>query len=99
MTTCPSAEKAQAIARALVAESLASCVNVIPRVESIYLWEGSIQTEPEYLLLIKSMVNKFPDIEQRIKALHSYELPEIIAVPIIAGSPEYLAWLGSPEKS
>jgi periplasmic divalent cation tolerance protein len=99
LTTCANAEQAKAIAHALVEESLAACVNVVPQIQSVYLWQGSVQSDAEYLLVIKSSADKFAAIETRIKALHSYELPEIIAVPIIDGSAEYLAWLGAPDKS
>ncbi len=98
LTTCANAEQAQAIAHTLVEESLAACVNVVPNIQSVYLWQGSVQSDTEYLLVIKSSADKFAAIETRIKALHSYELPEIIAVPIIHGSAEYLAWLGAPDK-
>jgi periplasmic divalent cation tolerance protein len=99
ITTCNNAEQARGIAHALVEESLAACVNIVPQVQSVYLWQGSVQSDAEYLLVIKSRADKFAAIEARIKALHSYELPEIIAVPIMNGSAEYLAWLGAQGKS
>lgn len=99
LTTCSSAEQAEAIARAVVDESLAACVNIIPRVQSVYRWQGTVQTDEEYLLLIKATAGSFDVIEQRIKSVHGYELPEIIAVPIVAGSKEYLTWVKSPEHS
>ncbi len=76
---------------------MAACVNIVPQIQSVYLWQGSVQSDAEYLLVIKSSADNFTAIETQIKALHSYELPEIIAVPIIDGSAEYLAWLSTPK--
>ncbi len=97
LTTCADAEQSQAVARALVEERLAACVNIIPQVQSVYLWRGSLQSDAEYLLVIKSRADKFAAIETRIKALHSYEVPEIIAVPVTQGSAEYLAWIAASD--
>ena len=97
LTTCPDAACSERIARALVAEGLAACVNILPAVRSIYKWKGKIEDAGEQLLAIKSAVARFPAIRDRLRALHPYELPEIIAVPIVDGLPEYLAWLNHPE--
>ena len=97
LTTCPDAACAERIARALVEEGLAACVNILPPMRSFYRWKGKIEDSTELLLVIKSSTMRFPAIQNRIQALHPYELPEIIAVPIADGLPEYLAWLNKPE--
>ena len=94
LNTCPDLETAEAIANTLVDEELAACVNIIPGVRSVYLWEGQRTTSQEHLLLIKAMASDYEVIEKTILELHPYELPEIIAVSISAGLPEYLDWLG-----
>ena len=99
LTTCPDAVSAERIARALVEEGLAACVNILPPMRSIYRWKGKIGDATEQLLVIKSAVAHFPAIRDRVHALHPYELPEIISVPIVDGLPEYLAWLNKPESS
>lgn len=97
LSSCPDEQSAQAIARALVEQRLAACVNILPVMQSIYLWNGSIQQDKEQLLIIKSTVQHYSKIEKSIRALHPYELPEIIAVPITDGLNEYLKWLENPE--
>jgi len=97
LTTCPDTACAERIARALVEEGLAACVNILPPMRSIYRWKGKIEDATEQLLVIKSAVARFPAIRDRLRTLHPYELPEIIAVPIADGLPEYLAWLNHPE--
>ncbi len=96
LTTCPDAEIAETIARSLVADGLAACVNILAPVRSIYTWKGKVETAEEYLLLVKSQRAQYGAIEQRILTLHPYELPEIVAVPIASGLTEYLAWLAQP---
>ena len=94
--TCGSAAEARKLARALVERRLAACVNILQApVESIYRWKGSVESAKEYLLLIKSTRHQFPALRAEIKRLHSYDVPEIIALPIDAGSPDYLAWLAA----
>ncbi len=97
LTTCPDAACAERIARELVEEGLAACVNILPPMRSFYRWKGKIEASTEQLLVIKSSTARFPAIRDRIQALHPYELPEIIAVPIADGLPDYLAWLNHPE--
>jgi periplasmic divalent cation tolerance protein len=97
LTTCPDAVSAERIARILVEDGLAACVNILPPMQSIYRWKGKIEVANEQLLVIKSAVARFPAIRDRLRSLHPYELPEIIAVPIVDGLPEYLAWLNHPE--
>ncbi len=98
LTTCSSAEQAQRIASSLVEDALAACVNIVAGMQSVYQWQGSLHSDAEHLLLIKSRVERFDEIAQRIKTLHNYELPEIIAVSIVAGSQDYLAWLSDATK-
>ncbi|MBI2962220.1 MAG: divalent-cation tolerance protein CutA [Deltaproteobacteria bacterium] len=88
-----SAESAEAIARALVGERLAACVNVVPGVRSIYRWQGEVVAEAEWLLVIKSRRSRFAALEARVRALHPYQVPEIIALDVVAGSTPYLDWL------
>lgn len=94
LCTCENHEQAVKIAEALVEVRLAACVNVLPPLESIYRWQGQIERAEEVLLLIKTTQARFPELRERIQQLHSYEVPEIIAFPIVAGSEKYLAWLG-----
>lgn len=93
VTTADSAELAQRIATALVEAGEAACVNIVAGIRSIYKWEGEICDEGELLLLIKSAAERFEAVRSRIRQLHSYQIPEIIAVPISAGDPDYLSWL------
>lgn len=86
-------EQASKIAQALVDESLAACVNIIPSVRSIYRWKGEICDDAECLLLVKTTRHVFSLLEARVKALHSYEVPEIVAVPVERGFPAYLNWV------
>ena len=97
LTTCPDEACAERIARTLVEEGLAACVNILPPMRSIYRWKGKIEAASEQLLVIKSTVVRFPALRDRLRSLHPYELPEIIAVPIADGLPEYLAWLNNPD--
>ncbi len=93
--TCPDLETAERIAKQLVRRQLAACVNILPGLSSIYLWQGEIETAQEHLLLIKSPQEHYLAIEAAIKTLHPYQLPEIIAVAIERGSSEYLKWIDS----
>jgi len=96
LSTAGSEEEARKIARYLVDHRLAACVNIVPQVESIYRWEGTIESAREWLLLIKTTVEQFEKVRDAIGELHSYDLPECIAVEIEDGSPEYLRWLANP---
>lgn len=93
--TCPDLSSAQRIAEHLIAEQLAACVNILPGVQSVYAWQGQIESAQEHLLLIKSPQPHYAAIEAAIKTLHPYQLPEIIAVAIARGSDEYLTWIDS----
>jgi periplasmic divalent cation tolerance protein len=93
LTTCDSAELAQRIARALVERRLAACVNIVPGLESVYRWKGAVEQASEWLLLIKTTRAQFEPLAAELRALHSYDLPELIALPIVAGFEPYLRWI------
>lgn len=93
MVTVGNSEEALSIARTLVEEQLVACVNVIPRIRSIYRWKGEICDDEELLLVMKTRSDLFPVLQNRIRKLHSYEVPEIISFPIVEGLPEYLNWV------
>jgi periplasmic divalent cation tolerance protein len=93
MTTASSREDAQRIAGALVDRRLAACVQVIGPIASTYRWEGKVTTDEEWLCLAKSRDDLYPALERAILELHPYEVPEILAVPVLAGGAAYLAWL------
>lgn len=90
---CGSEEEAVKIANALVEERLAACANIVAPIRSIYRWEGKICDEKEWLLLVKTERSRFDGVRQRVKSLHSYSVPEIIALPIVEGSAAYLRWV------
>lgn len=94
LCTCPDDAAAERIARDLVSGGLAACVHRGP-LRSTFRWQGSLRDEPEVLLLIKTTSRRYAELETRVKALHPYEVPEIIALPLAAGSASYLAWLSS----
>ena len=96
--TCGSEDEALKIARALVEEKLAACANMISPLRSIYRWEGKTWDEKEWLLIIKTQQSTFEDLAKRVKTLHSYSVPEIIALPIVEGSPAYLTWIEENTK-
>jgi len=98
MTNLPDIASAQALARALVGQRLAACVNMLPQTRSIYRWNDAIEEEAEVTLLIKTTTARYAELEQAIRALHPYELPEVIAVPVSAGSPAYLAWIAQETR-
>jgi periplasmic divalent cation tolerance protein len=93
LCTTPDIASAERIAGALVEEKLAACVNLVPGLSSVFRWEGKVQREPEVLLLIKTQRTRFDAVAARVKALHPYTVPELIALPIDASTPDYLAWL------
>lgn len=93
LCTCPDQAAAERIASALVSRHLAACVNILPGLTSIYLWAGTIEKDPELLLLIKSEHGRYSEVEQTILELHPYELPEVIAVPVAQGAESYLNWI------
>ncbi|MGO9607374.1 MAG: divalent-cation tolerance protein CutA [Candidatus Binataceae bacterium] len=93
LVTCASEEQGASIARALVSERLAACVNLVGPIRSIYRWRDKVENDNEILLLIKTRASMFPRVERRVRELHSYEVPEVMALPFQQGSPPYLAWL------
>jgi periplasmic divalent cation tolerance protein len=90
--TASSRREGEAIAETLLSSKLVACVTLLP-VHSIYTWKGEVRNDEEWQLLIKSELDQFPAIEAKIRDIHSYEVPEIIALPILAGSPPYLSWI------
>lgn len=95
LVTVPSREDGERIAEALVGESLAACVNVVGPIRSIYRWQGALQREDEHLLLIKTTRPRYAALEARVLALHTYETPEVIALPVERGAAGYVEWLRS----
>lgn len=94
LITAPSSEEAVKIAKALVEERLAACANIIRDIRSVFRWEGKIEDDSEVLIVIKTREALFEDLEKRVRELHSYSVPEVIALPIVKGSEAYLNWLG-----
>jgi periplasmic divalent cation tolerance protein len=88
-----SQEEADHLAHSLVTEMLAACVNVVPGVTSVYRWEGEVQRDQEWLLIVKTERESLDHLVRRVQALHSYEVPEIIALPLVGGSQAYLRWI------
>ena len=97
MVTAGSRDEAEAIAQNLVASKLAACVSLMP-IRSIYTWQGQVHNEEEWQLFIKTDLAFFDTLEAKIRELHSYEVPEIIALPLVAGSAPYLAWISAQVK-
>jgi periplasmic divalent cation tolerance protein len=93
LVTVPSADAGTALARALVEDHLAACVNVLPGARSIFFWEGRLQEEGEALLVMKTGRERYEALQRRILALHPYSVPEILALPVESGSPAYVAWV------
>ena len=93
VSTASSEDEARKIALYLVEQRLAACVNIVPQIESVYRWKEKVESSQEYLLLIKTSAERFPQVRDAIRELHSYELPECIAISIEEGSVEYLQWL------
>ena len=91
--TCGGQSEAAHIAEAVVGEKLAACVNIVPSVTSVYYWENQVNHDTECLLIMKTSTARLPALEERVKALHSYTVPEFIALPVLAGSQAYLDWV------
>ena len=95
LTNCPDEKTANAIALAVVEAGLAACVNILPRVQSIYRWQGQVESATEIPLLIKSTTARYPALQAAIAQRHPYDVPEIIALPITRGLPAYLNWVAA----
>jgi periplasmic divalent cation tolerance protein len=93
LVTCKDRAQARRIARTLVREKLAACVNIVPGVTSIYAWDGKVEEGSEIVLVIKSRAALSKRLAARVKALHSYSVPEVITLPIVSGNPAYLRWV------
>src|SRR4051812_27478845 len=99
LSTCGSSEEAENLARKLVTQRLAACVNVIQQVQSFYWWQGAVTNGREWLLVIKTARELFPELRSMLESSHSYELPEILAMPVVEGSTNYLLWMERELKS
>src|SRR6266436_5510156 len=98
LMTAASREEANRIAEMLVAAQLAACVQILPEIESVYRWQGEVKREKEILVLAKSTRSRFDELESRVRAMHSYDTPEIVAVAVVDVSEPYLKWLLSTVK-
>lgn len=99
LTNLPDRAAAERLADALIEKRVAACVNILAPCRSVYRWKGAVQHDEEHPLLIKTTSARYAALETAIRAAHPYELPEIIAVPIEGGLPEYLAWVGAETKA
>jgi periplasmic divalent cation tolerance protein len=95
LTTAPNIEEARKLANVLVEARLAACVNIVPQVESIYRWEGKIEAASELLLVIKTTAERWPDVREKILAIHSYDTPECVCLDVADGSQPYLDWIAN----
>jgi len=93
LTTCGSEDEARKLASVLIEKHMAACVNITSPVTSVYRWKGSIEQAQEWMLIIKSRRERFEELRVVIESAHSYELPEVLAIPVLEGSPNYLAWV------
>jgi periplasmic divalent cation tolerance protein len=96
--TAANSEEAARLADMLLERRLAGCVQILPEMESVYRWQGKIERQKEVLLIAKTTKSRFDELESKVRVIHSYETPEIVALPLAAGSPPYLEWLNSSVK-
>jgi periplasmic divalent cation tolerance protein len=94
LSTAGSEQEARKIAQSLVERRLAACVNIVPQIESVYRWQGKVESSREWLLIIKTTAERFADVRAAIAELHSYDVPECIAIKVEEGGREYLEWIG-----
>ncbi len=93
LSTCGSSDEAARLAQELVSRRLAACVNIVPGVRSFYWWENRVQDDSEFLLVIKTRVEALPELQAALQELHSYDVPELVVLPIVDGSSAYLGWI------
>ena len=93
LTNVPDEATAHTLARLLVEQRVAACVNILPKVRSVYQWQGAIEEADEVTLLIKTTQGRYPELEAAVRNAHPYQVPEIIAVPVVTGLPAYLQWV------
>jgi periplasmic divalent cation tolerance protein len=93
LMTAPTLEEARMLAEKLVESQLAACVQILPQMESVYRWQGKVERQPEHLLLAKTTADRFEELEREVRAMHSYDTPEIVSFPLTEGSSDYLQWL------
>jgi len=98
LVTCPSVEEARRIARVLLEERLAACINIVPGLTSLFWWEGKLDEAQEALMIIKTRASLLPELTTRVRELHPYEVPEVVALPIVGGSEDYLSWVGEEAR-
>ena len=99
LVTCGSIAEARRIGRSVVEKKLAACANIVPGVESIYRWKEKVERARELLVIMKTSQTRLRELEREVKRLHSYDVPEFIALPVVAGSKEYLNWIGENARS
>jgi periplasmic divalent cation tolerance protein len=98
LTNLPDRAAAERLAEALIEKRVAACVNILAPCRSVYRWKGAVQRDEEHPVLIKTTAERYPELERAVRAVHPYELPEIIAVPIERGLPAYLEWVAAETK-
>lgn len=96
--TTPTNEEAQRISRALLEQRKVACVNIVPRVSSLFWWQGKIDSARESLLIVKTTASQLNELVTLVKEIHSYDVPEIVAMPIVGGNQDYLEWIGKEVK-